>query len=129
VIALSEGHHLAGKSELEARGLTDETIVELGPEDEFRRKLSRALEGAGEHPRYVIDASLELTVCALVSAGCGVGIADSETARMLRGTGVVLRRFRPAIRVRIYLFRERGRRGAMLSRGWPQKVGSARASG
>ena len=109
VIALPEGHHLAGKSELEARDLTDETIVELGPEDQFRRKLSQALEGVGEHPRYVIDASLGLTVCALVAAGCGVGIVDSEAARMLQGTGVVFRCFRPAIRVPIYLFRQRGR--------------------
>lgn len=56
-----------------------------------------------------IDASLGLTVCALVAAGCGVGIVDSETARMQQYFGVVSKRFRRASRVPIYMFRQRGR--------------------
>lgn len=109
VIAMPEGHRLASKSEIEAEDLADETIVALGPEDEFRRKLTQAMEGAGVRHRTVIDASLGVTVCALAAAGCGVGIVDSEAARLLRGQGLVFRPVRPAIRVPIFLFRQRGR--------------------
>ncbi|WP_441523295.1 LysR family transcriptional regulator [Bosea sp. TAB14] len=68
-----------------------------------------ALESDGQHPRTIIDASLGLTICALAAAGCGVGIVDSEAARMRDGHGLVFRSFRPAIRVPIFLFRQRGR--------------------
>lgn len=109
VIALPERHRLARKPVIEAADLADEAIVALGPEDEFRRKLTQALEGAGQRPRTIIDASLGLTVCALVAAGCGIGIVDSEAARMREGRGLVFRSFRPAIHVPIFLFRQRGR--------------------
>lgn len=109
IIALPEGHPLARKPDIEAHDLDGETIVALGPDDEFRRKLTQALETAGQHPRTIIDASLGLTVCALVAAGCGVGIVDSEAARERDNRGLVFRSFRPAIRVPIFLFRQRGR--------------------
>jgi DNA-binding transcriptional LysR family regulator len=100
---------LAGQPEIRAEDLSGETIVCLGPEDEFRRKLTQAIDGAGLRHRTMIDASLGLTVCALVAAGCGVGIVDSEAARIRRGHDIVFRRFSPRIRVPIYLFRKRGR--------------------
>lgn len=109
VIALPAGHRLAQRPYIEVRDLDGETIVALGPDDEFRRKLTQALEGMGQQPRTIIDASLGLTVCALVEAGCGVGIVDSEAARLRDGHGLVFRSFRPAIRVPIFLFRQRGR--------------------
>ncbi len=49
--------------------LDGETIVALGPDDEFRRKLTQALDGAGLRYRSMIDASLGITVCALVAGG------------------------------------------------------------
>lgn len=109
VIALPAGHRFAEKTHIEASDLAGETIVALGPEEDFRRKLNLALEGAGQHPRSIIDASLGVTVCALVAAGCGVGIVDSEAAREREGRGLAFRRFRPTIRVPIFLFRQRGR--------------------
>ncbi|MGN6097956.1 MAG: LysR substrate-binding domain-containing protein [Bosea sp. (in: a-proteobacteria)] len=109
VVALPAGHRLSRKSFVEASDLIGETIIALGPEDEFRRKLSQACEAAGQLPRTIIDASLALTVCGLVGEGCGVGIVDSEAARERRGHGLVFRSFRPAIRVPIFLFRRRGR--------------------
>jgi DNA-binding transcriptional LysR family regulator len=114
VIALPEGHRLARKPYVEAADLADETIIALGPEDEFRRKLTQALEAAGQHPHTIIDASLGLTICALVAAGCGVGMVDSEAARMREGAGLVFRSFRPAIHVPIYVFRRRGRPSSRL---------------
>lgn len=109
VVALPAGHRLAGKPWVEVPDLAGETVIALGPEDEFRRKLGQAFEAIGQQPRTIIDASLALTVCALVAEGCGVGIVDSEAARERRGRGLVFRRFRPAIRVPIFLFRQRGR--------------------
>ena len=109
VIALPESHRLARKPVLEAADLAGETIIALGPEDEFRRKFGQALEAAGQQPRTIIDTSLALTVCTLVAEGCGIGIVDSEAARARNGQGIVFRSFRPAIRVPIFLFRQRGR--------------------
>ena len=109
VVAMPTGHRLADKHEIHPEDLADESIVALGPEDEFRRRLTQALDGAGLRYRTVIDASLGVTVCALVAAGCGLGIVDSEAARARNGQGIVFRSFRPAIRVPIFLFRQRGR--------------------
>jgi DNA-binding transcriptional LysR family regulator len=109
VIALPAGHRLARKPTVEISDLAGEAIIALGPEDEFRRKLGRAMEMAGQHPRIVIDASLALTVCALVAEGRGVGIVDSEAARERSGRGLVFRSLQPEIRVPIFLFRQRGR--------------------
>ncbi|MGO4677713.1 LysR substrate-binding domain-containing protein [Bosea sp. 2YAB26] len=109
VIALPERHRLTSRSEIRAEDLADEAIVGLGLDDEFRRRLSQALDGASVRYRSMIDASLGVTVCTLVAAGCGVGIVDSEAARTQAGKGLVFRAFSPRIRVPIYLFRQRGR--------------------
>jgi DNA-binding transcriptional LysR family regulator len=109
VIVLPEGHRLASRSEIQAGDLAEETIVGLALEDEFRRKLTQAMDGGNLRYRSVIDASLAVTVCALVAAGCGVGIVDSEAARYQSGRGLVFRRLSPRIHVPIYLFRQRGR--------------------
>ena len=108
VLALPEDHRLARKSYVGADDLDGETIIALGPEDEFRRKLTHAMEAAGRRPSTMIDASLGLTICTLVAAGCGIGIVDSEASRIQAWKGIVFRSFRPAIHVPIYLFRRRG---------------------
>jgi DNA-binding transcriptional LysR family regulator len=114
VIAMPVGHRLADKTTIVAQDLAGEAIVALGPEDEFRRRLTQTLDAAGLRYRSVIDASLGVTVCALVAAGCGIGIVDSEAARINQGTGLVFRRFSPIIRVPIFLFRQRGRPSGKL---------------
>jgi DNA-binding transcriptional LysR family regulator len=67
------------------------------------------MEGAGVRYHSMIDASLGLTVCALVAEGCGIGIVDSEAARVQRRTDVVFRCLNPKIRVPIFIFRQRNR--------------------
>ncbi|AMJ62902.1 LysR substrate-binding domain-containing protein [Bosea sp. PAMC 26642] len=114
VVAMPAGHRLADKEMIVAQDLAEETVVALGPEDEFRRRLTQALDGAGLRYRGVIDASLGVTVCALIAAGCGIGIVDSEAARINQSTGLVFRRFSPTIRVPIVLFRQRGRPSGKL---------------
>jgi len=109
ILALPGGHALLDKAEIRAEDLAGETIVMLGPDDEFRRKLTQAIDSAGVRYRSMIDTSLGITVCALVSAGCGIGIVDSEAARVQGRKGLVFRRFSPRIHVPIYLFRQRGR--------------------
>lgn len=114
VIAMPVGHRLADKTTIVAQDLAEEAIVALGPEDEFRRRLTQTLDAAGLRYRSVIDASLGVTVCALVAAGCGIGIVDSEAARINQGLGLAFRRFSPIIRVPIFLFRQRGRPSGKL---------------
>ena len=109
VVVLPAGHRLAAKKEVRPADLADEQIISLGPEDEFRRRLAHALDAAALPYRSAVEASLGLTVCALVEQGLGVGIVDSEAARIKRGTDLVFRPFTPIIRVPIYMFRERNR--------------------
>jgi DNA-binding transcriptional LysR family regulator len=109
VIALPADHRLATKTEIRAEDLADETIISLGLEDEFRRRLSQLMDGAGVRYRSTIDASLGLSLCALVAEGCGIGIVDSEAARLQRRSGLVFRSFTPRIRVPIFTFRQRSR--------------------
>ncbi len=109
VIVLPEKHRLAERAEIRAQDLDKETIVALGPEDGFRLRLERALDQAGVNCRTLIDTSLGATVCALVAAGCGIGIVDSEATRVQSGRNLVFRRMTPRVRVPIYVFRRRGR--------------------
>ena len=115
VIALPVGHRLAEKSEIRVEDLASETIISLGPEDEFRVRLARAMDQAGARYHSLIDVSLGVTVCTMVASGCGVGIVDSEAARFRHGEGLVFRRLSPRIHVPIYLFRQRGRPASRLA--------------
>jgi DNA-binding transcriptional LysR family regulator len=109
VIALPAGHRLAAKPDIRAEDLAEETIISLGLEDEFRRRLGKAMDVAGVRYHSMIDASLGLTVCALVAEGCGIGIVDSEAARVQRRLDIVFRCLNPKIRVPIFIFRQRNR--------------------
>lgn len=114
IVALPTGHRLAAKTEIRAKDLASETLVSLAAGDEFRVRLARALDQSGVHYQSRIDASLSATVTALVAAGCGVGIVDSEAVRVQRAAGLEFRRFNPRIRVPIFLFRQRGRPNSRL---------------
>ena len=56
VIALPEGHPLTSRPEIRAEDLAEETIVALGLDDEFRRRLTQAIDGANVRYRSMIDA-------------------------------------------------------------------------
>jgi DNA-binding transcriptional LysR family regulator len=109
VVALPMDHRLAAKNEISPEDLMGEHIISLGPEDEFRRKLVEAMGAAGVCYRSAIEASLGLTVCALVEQGLGVGVVDSEAVRIKGGAGLAFRPFTPRIRVPIFMFRQRAR--------------------
>lgn len=115
LIVLPGGHPLAAKKEICPEDLAREQIVSLGPDDEFRRKLVQAMEAAGVRYSSVIDASLALTVCALVERGLGVGVVDSESARVKSGANLVFRPFAPKIRVPIFMFRQRNRPASRIA--------------
>ena len=109
VLALPASHPLARRNHVSAQDLAGEAIISLGPHDEFRRKLFEAMDVAGVAYRSAIDVSLGLTVCGLVEQGLGVGIVDTEGARMKASSRLVFRPFSPAIKVPIYMFRQRNR--------------------
>ncbi|PSC05267.1 LysR family transcriptional regulator [Alsobacter soli] len=115
LIALPAGHRLGEKDSITADDLAGEPIIALGPADEFRRRLVAAMEAAGAPLRSVIDVSLGLTVCAMVERGLGVGVVDSETARVKRTADLVFRPFEPKILVPIYMFRQRQRQASSIA--------------
>jgi DNA-binding transcriptional LysR family regulator len=110
LIALPAQHRLADRKVITPSDLANEPIISLGPEDEFRRKLTAAMEAAGARYHSVIDVSLGLTLCGMVEQDLGVGIVDSETARVRENDRLVFRPFHPRILVPIYMFRQRNRR-------------------
>ncbi|WP_460450026.1 LysR substrate-binding domain-containing protein [Alsobacter sp. SYSU BS001988] len=110
--ALPAGHRLAAKAQVSPADFAGEPIISLGPADEFRRRLAAAMEAAGAQYSSVIDVSLGLTVCAMVEHGLGVGVVDSETARLRAGSGVEFRPFAPRLAVPIYMFRQRNRQAS-----------------
>lgn len=115
LIALPAGHRLADRKAITPSDLADEPIISLGPEDEFRRKLTASMERAGARYRSVIDVSLGVTLCAMVEQGLGVGIVDSETARVRDNAGLAFRPLLPKIMVPIYMFRQRDRRPGSIA--------------
>lgn len=115
LIAVPASHPLAQAPLVTPSDLSGEPIISLGPADEFRRKLTVAMEVEGAVYRSVIDVSLGLTVCAMVEQGVGVGIVDSETARVTTTSAVVFRPFAPRILVPIYMFRRRDRQASSVA--------------
>jgi LysR family transcriptional regulator, transcription activator of glutamate synthase operon len=98
VIAVAEGHPLAGQGELQGGELAGERFV-LFPEGyELRARTLELCQALGFEPRVALDGGETDTVVRLVAAGLGVALVpqlaleDVEGIVGLRVAGAVLRR-------------------------------------
>ncbi|WP_347558875.1 LysR substrate-binding domain-containing protein [Robbsia sp. KACC 23696] len=109
VCVLPRDHRLAGATFVEAEDLRGETLVLLSTNDEIRVQLEKILHDRDIPVTSFIDATLGVTLCALIEHGCGIGVVDTETARLYANDRLVFRPFKPAIQMSVYLMRTTAR--------------------
>lgn len=100
---LPETHRLAARTCLQVKDLENENFITLGPELGVRLQIDRMFEEAGISRRLVVEAQVSATACAFVREGVGLALVDPITASQFLSTGLVARRFEPAIPYRYSL--------------------------
>lgn len=113
VCALPRGHALAQKSVIEVHDLAGEPLV-AGAPGSFQQAVEEALAQAGIEPRFTFMAQYTTARCGLVAEGLGLAIVDPVPARDLTGLPIVLRPFRPSLRIATTLIRPAGRPASHL---------------
>ncbi|SCY61617.1 LysR family transcriptional regulator [Desulfoluna spongiiphila] len=86
VLALSDRHPLAGRTEISLGELTDEPLVMFKRDNlpALYDEIVRAFTRAGMRPRMVQETNRRLTAIALVAAGMGVSPVPESTRRLGR---------------------------------------------
>lgn len=92
LLALQEGHPLAGKKVVRLQDLKDEPLIWTSREanQNFYRQLKERCLAGGLLPRIVQEVSTGTSALSLVAVGMGCGMVSSAM-RWVRGSGVVLR--------------------------------------
>jgi DNA-binding transcriptional LysR family regulator len=102
-LAMPKGHPLEALDVIHPKDLAGHAFIALAPEDTTRREAEDAFERAGVVIRPVIETPYSTTICAMVSAGIGVGLVNPLTAEPYERHGLVLRPFEPALHFRTLL--------------------------
>ena len=113
VCALPRRHRLARKREISVHDLADEHLI-AGAPGTFQRNVEAAFEREGVIPVFALTAQYTAARCGLVAEGLGLAIVDPLPARELV-LPIVLRRFRPAVRIETVLVRPAGRPIGLLA--------------
>ena len=79
VLVFQRGHPFSRLATVRATDLDGASLIVLNAEDGSRRRLDGMLAQAGVTIRYTIETPYSNTVCQLVAAGHGVGIANPAT--------------------------------------------------
>ncbi|WP_336485710.1 LysR family transcriptional regulator [Methylobacterium nigriterrae] len=108
VCALPRKHALAPKRTVTVQDLADEPLI-AGGAGPFQQAVEAAFARAGLAPRFVLMAQYTAARCGLVAEGLGLAVVDPIPARELAGLPVVLRPFRPRLRIETMLIRPSGR--------------------
>ncbi|MGF9566864.1 LysR substrate-binding domain-containing protein [Neorhizobium sp. BT27B] len=99
VCILPTGHRLSNKVVIEPADLTGLPFIGLVKDDTTRRQVDRIFEDAGVPLTQHIETQFAATICNFVLGGAGVSIISPFAAADFIGTGLVMRRFRPAVRI------------------------------
>ena len=113
VCALPRGHRLASMREISVRDLAGEPLI-AGTPGAFQQDIEAAFAGAGIPADFALTAQYTTARCGLVAEGLGVAIVDPLPARAL-GLPIVIRPFRPALRIETALIRPSGRPMGLLA--------------
>jgi DNA-binding transcriptional LysR family regulator len=82
VLVTSPGHALtAATSRLPLTELAGQPLISMAPDHPARRGVEAALARAGATPAVLVATPVYALVCALVSAGLGVGVVPEMVAR------------------------------------------------
>lgn len=73
---LPQDHPLALKEEIRAGDLDGMPFIRFSNENRIRQKIEQVLLQQGVRPRFVLEATLAMTVCELVADGLGISVMD-----------------------------------------------------
>lgn len=97
VAVVPKGHRLAKLEVIRPKHFKGERFIALGATTPSRFRIDDVFAKYGVSPSTRVETPLSEIACALVAAGTGVSIVDPFTAEQYAASGVVRRRFEPAI--------------------------------
>lgn len=109
VAAIPAAHPLATRKQIQARELHGKEFVSLSVIDHTRDQIYRCLQDAGAQPIERVECSLPSVALEMVERGIGIALVDHISAMEHPPKNIVYRRFRPLIRMDIWLMRPRMR--------------------
>ncbi len=115
VAILPEGHPAAAHDVLTPQLLSGAPFVAMPASRLIGHRIRAVFSDHGAVYEPVIESEYFSTICGLVAAGCGVSIVDYWSARSFSRLGLVVRRFDPAIRYEITVFRRADSRPSPLT--------------
>ncbi|CDZ34248.1 Positive regulator for lys [Neorhizobium galegae bv. officinalis] len=96
---LPSGHPLADKSEIVPGDLSGLPFIGFVKDDVTRRQVDQIFADAGVKPKLHIETQYAATVCNFVANGAGVSVVSPFAALDFAGHGLVMRNFRPAVKI------------------------------
>ncbi|CAB3635975.1 LysR substrate-binding domain-containing protein [Paraburkholderia rhynchosiae] len=98
VCVLPFGHRLEAASTVHVEALHDERLLSLGEMDDLTIAIKAVLDAHHMPADFAIQTTSSITICALVSAGNGVGIVNPYVASTFTGQ-LLVKSFEPTIHV------------------------------
>lgn len=99
-VCVMPGHHrLAQNDVVTAQDLADEPFISIVPDTTLRLKVDRLFADLGIERRLTVETQSGAAICDLVAAGLGVSVVEVFTASGFKDKGVVLKPFRPKIKL------------------------------
>lgn len=99
VCVLPAGHALSTKNEIVPSDLAEMPFIGLVKDDVTRRQVDAIFEAAELALSQHIETQFAATVCNFVISGAGVSVISPFAASDFTEQGLVMRRFRPAVRI------------------------------
>ncbi|XUW89260.1 LysR substrate-binding domain-containing protein [Burkholderia sp. M6-3] len=100
VCVLPLGHRLQAESTIHVLALRDESLLALGEMDDLTVAIKAVLNANDIPAEFAIQTTSSITICALVSAGNGVGIVNPYVASTFAGQ-LLVKPLTPAIDVAV----------------------------
>ncbi|MFM0737049.1 LysR substrate-binding domain-containing protein [Paraburkholderia xenovorans] len=97
VCALPAGHRLCSMEAITPADLAGERLIGHHRTVTSRLQIDALFAAHGIELDVQIESQVGLAICSFVEAGAGVAVVDAISAWSYRGTGVVFRRFEPAL--------------------------------
>jgi len=99
VCVLPPGHRLSEADFVAPTDLANEQFISIIPDTVLRRRVDQVFNDLGVERQLNIETQSGAAICDMVAAGLGVSIVEVFTASAFADKGVILKPFRPAIRL------------------------------
>jgi DNA-binding transcriptional LysR family regulator len=99
VCVLPPGHRLSEADFVAPTDLANEQFISIIPDTVLRRRVDQVFNELGVERQLNIETQSGAAICDMVAAGLGVSIVEVFTASAFADKGVILKPFRPAIRL------------------------------